>query len=308
VILPLALTPEWASERPDESCAYTKGNAAPPANLQDWVDYVQTVTARYKGKIAYYEMWNETNLETMWSGTPAELVLLQQTAYSAIKGNDPGAQFISANLTTSGGLRSLETLLNLGYANSADIIGYHFYVSPAQPESIATLASQVFSLLNQHGVSKPVWNTETGWLPPSKFSSDDQAAAVAVRALLIGQSSGIGRFLWYEWDNHCCVALFMTETDNTTPTRAAMAYANLQKWLVGNTLGACSAGSENVWSCSLQFSDGRQGLILWHPGGTVSVTEKLGWTPAAIEDMYGKVAPANGAALSIGEDPILLRE
>ncbi len=308
IILPLALTPQWASQRPSEPSNYTLGAAAPPANPQDWIDYVQAVTTRYKGRIAYYEMWNETNFTVTWTGTPEQLVNLQQAAYAVIKSNDPSSQLISANIDASCGVPYLEKLLRLGYANSADIIGYHFYVSPSQPEAIAQLAFEVSSLLGHYGVNKPIWNTETGWLPPSKFTSDDQAAAVVVRAMLVARSSGIERFLWYEWDNHCCVTLFMTEADNATPTRAALAYNNLQKWLVGNVLGPCSPDATQTWSCSLQFSDGRHGVILWHPFGRVNRTEKLSWTPATVEDMYGNDTPASGATLAVEQYPVLLRE
>jgi hypothetical protein len=308
VILPLALTPPWASQRPDESCDYTSGSAAPPVDIQDWIDYVQVVTTRYRGKIAFYEIWNETNSKSMWSGTPEELVALQFAAYSVIKRTDPKAQLISASLTAGGGLPYMQKLLDLGYASSADIIGYHLYVSPKQPEAIAPLAAQIFSLLKRHGVSKPVWNTETGWMLPSTFSSEDQAAAVAVRALLVGRASGIERFIWYEWDNHCCVSLFMTEADNATPTRAALAYANLQKWLVGNTLTSCSSNSAGVWSCGLQLSSGAQGVILWTTSKTIVVNEKVNWTPAVIEDMYCHDSPAIGTTFSVSENPVLIRQ
>jgi hypothetical protein len=308
VILPLALTPQWASQRPNEASAYTPGAAAPPVDINDWIDYVKAVAARYKGRIAFYEMWNEMNVTATWTGTPAQIVRMQRAAYRAIKRIDPKAQFLSANLTTSNGLPLMQQLLALGYANSADIIGYHFYVTPSQPEAIAPLYSQVSSLLASAGVKKPIWNTETGWMAPSTFTTEDDAAAVAVRALLVGRSSGMERFLWYEWDNHCCVSLFMTEADNATPTRAALAYANLQKWLVGNVLSPCAADGSGTWSCDLLFSDGRHGLILWNPNGSVGVSRKLSWTPTEVEDMYGNSSPANAAQVTVDLEPILLRE
>jgi hypothetical protein len=308
VILPLAMTPQWASQRPNEPSSYTRGAAAAPVNIDDWIDYVKTVTARYKGRIAYYEMWNEMNVAGTWTGSAAEIVSLQLAAYTAIKSVDPDAKLISASLTTSNGLALLGHLLDLGYANSADIIGYHFYVTPSQPEAIATLYSQVSSLLRQHGVNKQIWNTETGWMSPMRFGNEDEAAAVLVRALLVGRSSGIERFLWYEWDNHCCVSLFMTETDNATPTHAGLAYANLQKWLVGNKLGSCAADGHGTWTCDLLFSDGRHGLILWNPNGNIAVNRKLRWTPTEVEDMYGNSAPAASGRLSVGPRPEMLRE
>ena len=308
VILPLALTPQWASQRPNEHSAYTPGAAAPPTDINDWIDYVRAVTARYKGRVAYYEMGNEMNCPAMWTGTAAEIVSLQQAAYTTIKTIDPDAKLISANLTTSNGLPLLRRLLDLDYANSADIVGYHFYVTPSQPEAIATLYSQISSLLNTYGVNKPIWNTETGWMLPTRFANEDDAAGVAVRALLVGRSSGIERFLWYEWDNHCCVSLFMTETDNATPTRAAIAYANVQKWLVGNVFGPCTAGSNGTWSCNLQFSDGRHGLILWNPKGSATANLKLSWTPTSAVDMYGNDAPAPGRQAHVTQQPVLLHD
>jgi hypothetical protein len=307
IILPLALTPQWASARPNEPSAYTPGAAAEPSSTQDWIDYVQAVARRYKGKIAYYEMWNEANSTTMWTGTPAELVALQQAAYSAIKSSDPNAQLISANLESDSGLPYMQNLLDLGYADSADIVGYHLYVSPGVPEDIAPLAAKILSLLNQHEVSKPLWDTETGWLPGCNFASEDQQAATAVRALLVANASGVTRFLWYAWDNHCCVSLFMTERDDTTPTRAALAYANLEKWLVGNTFSPCTQ-DRGVWLCSVEFRHGGNGLILWKPGGTVTAILNLDWTPAVVEDMYGYDSPMTGKSLKVSEDPVLLRE
>jgi hypothetical protein len=308
VILPLALTPRWASQRPNEASSYTSGAAAPPVNIDDWIDYVGMVTARYKGRVTNYEMWNEVNVPGTWTGTAAQIVGLQEAAYKTIKSVDPDAKLISANLTGSNGLPMLKQLLDLGYENSADVIGYHFYVFADPPEEIATLFPQIASQMVEHGVGKPVWNTEAGWLAGSTFPSEDEAAAVAVRAMLVARSSGIERFVWYEWDNHCCVALYMTEADNTTPTRAALAYANLQKWLVGNKLGACGADRSGTWSCELEFSDGRHGLILWNPKGSVMVDRKLDWTPDEVEDMYGGSVPAHEAHVRVGANPVMLCE
>jgi hypothetical protein len=307
VVLPLALTPQWASARPNEPSAYTPGAAAEPSSIQDWIDYVQAVTTRYKGKIAYYEIWNEANSTATWTGTPAELVVLQQAAYSVIKSNDPNAQLISANLVSDSGLPYMENLLKLGYAGSADIIGYHLYVSPKMPEAIAPLATKIFSLLKQYGVSKPVWDTETGWLPGCTFASEDQQAAVAVRALLVANTSGVERFLWYAWDNHCCVTLYMTEKDDATPTSAALAYANVQKWLANNILSPCTQ-DRGLWSCGLLLRHGRHGLILWKPSGTAFVVDNLDWAPTVVEDMYGNDSPMTGRSLTVGEDPLLIRE
>jgi hypothetical protein len=307
VILPLALTPQWASARPDEPSAYTPGAAAEPASINDWTTYVRTVVRRYKGLISYYEMWNEVNVKATWTGTPAGIVALQEAAYKVIKAEDPDAKFISASVESAGALPYMRSLLALGYANSADIMGYHLYVSPDQPEAIAPLATDILSTLQQYKVNKPLWNTETGWLPDSTFTSEDEQAAVVVRALLMAESAGVSRFVWYAWDNHCCVTIFMTENDNATPTRAGLAYANTQKWLVGNVLGPCDL-EEGMWSCSLAFADTTRGMIVWRPEGPDVYKLHLQWTPKVVEDMYGNDVSVTDKQVVVGEDPILLRE
>jgi beta-glucosidase/6-phospho-beta-glucosidase/beta-galactosidase len=59
LLLTLGRTPQWASARPNED---RKGSAAEPASIEDWKNYVRTLSRRYKGRIKYYEVWNEPRL------------------------------------------------------------------------------------------------------------------------------------------------------------------------------------------------------------------------------------------------------
>lgn len=304
IILPLALTPQWASARPNEVCNYGLGCAAEPTSLADWQNYVRTVTARYKGKIAYYEMWNETNLAVTWTGTPQDLVTMQEEAYTIMKQNDPNSHMISANVTGNFGLSYLKTLLELGYANSADIIGFHFYVSPSNPEMIAQVAASVESLLTEYGVDKPLWNTETGWHPPAVFASEDAQASTAVRAMVVARSAGVSRFLWYAWDNHAWVNLFMTEKNSVSLTLAARAYGNLGKWLIGNTLSPCTAATTGLWSCQLLFKNGQKAEILWSAANEQTVT--LDSASVDVQDMYGNARTVTTGSILVGPDPVLV--
>ena len=42
----------------------------PPQNTDDYVDFLAATAARYKGRIAAYQIWNEPNLAREW-GLPA---------------------------------------------------------------------------------------------------------------------------------------------------------------------------------------------------------------------------------------------
>ena len=47
ILLTLGSSPQWASSRPNETCSYGNiGCAAPPADINDWRDYVKAVATR----------------------------------------------------------------------------------------------------------------------------------------------------------------------------------------------------------------------------------------------------------------------
>ena len=57
-----------------------------------------TVLNHFKGRIRYYEIWNEQNLSREWEGAPlnaADYVRLLEGAYLAIKAVDPQAIVVS---------------------------------------------------------------------------------------------------------------------------------------------------------------------------------------------------------------------
>jgi hypothetical protein len=54
--------------------------------LADWKEYVRMVATRYKGVIHHYEIWNEPNVRTDFSGSVAVMLQLSQAAYDVLKG------------------------------------------------------------------------------------------------------------------------------------------------------------------------------------------------------------------------------
>src|SRR5512135_2784038 len=43
-----------------------RGDFAPPDNFDDYGDFVATVVERYRGKIRFYQVWNEPNIYPEW--------------------------------------------------------------------------------------------------------------------------------------------------------------------------------------------------------------------------------------------------
>lgn len=92
--------PDWAVEYPSQD-----DPAAPPINLDAWATYCGTLAARYKGRIAAYQVWNEPNLQREWLGLPPSAegyVRLLKPCAEAIRAADPDAVIISAGLAPTG--------------------------------------------------------------------------------------------------------------------------------------------------------------------------------------------------------------
>lgn len=148
-------TPVWASGAED--------TISPPRNIEDWKMFVRMLVTRYKGKITHWEVWNEPDIKKFWKGTPDEYVALLKEAYGIIKGIDPEIKVLSAGLDGNAekGAVYLDKLLGLGMADYADIIAFHPYGKT--PDKSLERVRNFLSVMQKHGVEKPLWLTEIGW-------------------------------------------------------------------------------------------------------------------------------------------------
>jgi hypothetical protein len=311
VLYNLGRTPNWASSVPsDNSCAYADingggGQCDPPYDLNPdgtgtddiWIGWVTSVVSRYKGKIKYYEIWNEWNIQLFWQGTTQQLVRMTQDASCIIKGPpaggcnpnskfaggtglDPSAQIITPASVGSGtsqnqlnaAAKNMDIFLNqtqaggIGPGNFVDVIGFHCYVSTQTvgdypiPENVTTVNNAVAAVNGVQG--KPLFCTEGGWgdVPEEGFSDVDLQAAFLARYYLLQNSTSVSRVYWYAWDTTSTDIALWSAAD-TTP--AAIAYGEVYKWLNGATQsGACSANG-TVYTCAYTRPGGYSALAVW---------------------------------------------
>lgn len=319
ILLPLGLSPTWASARPQEPSSYRPGNAAEPVNPNDWQLYVRTVAERYKGRIRQYEIWNEINLKGFYSGSLETLLDMARIAYQEIKQVDPEAILVSPSITGDGrNPEWLDRYLSMGGGQYADVIGYHFYVPAKAPEAMLPLVERVRAIMRKHGVGgKPLWNTESGWWienlnPAARLGAAheswkrlDQQAAVSYvsRALILGWASGVSRFYWYAWDN-ADMGLYDLYAGENKP--AARAYARTASWLIGRRILGC-AGSRGVWVCDLTDSEGRPAHIVWREQDTVDFwSVPAAWKATVIESLDGENGTVS-RSIRLGWQPVLIR-
>ena len=101
LLFSVVTAPRWA--RPADTDFSVPG---PPANPQDYANFVGALASRYRGKVKAYEIWNEQNLWYEWGGagrqSAPQYVALLRAAYAAIKAADPSALVITGAPTPAG--------------------------------------------------------------------------------------------------------------------------------------------------------------------------------------------------------------
>ena len=207
ILMVLDGTPTWAASRvlPTDAPWMGPGSASMPSNLDDWRTYVSTVATRYRGQIDTYEIGNEPNFMTYWSGTPDQYRDFVATAAAAVRAADP-----SAKILMSGGIIRnkadvarvapwLKATAPLAASNAVDGLALHFYpASRAMSDSPALLKSLVAQVKATGWDRLPRWVTEI-----NVTDAAAQAPAVQlkdVRDLVTQtQDNGFERLYWYAW-------------------------------------------------------------------------------------------------------------
>lgn len=206
LIVRLDRPPEWAraqalqlptlQERLKDDPAAT----GPPDRFEDYGDFVAAVVSRYKGRVTYYQLWNEPNLRNEWNyddPDPARFVQLLRIGYLRAKQADPSAIILGPSLSPSDGkdwraisdLAYLDGLYRAGGAEYFDIMSVqlyglgqppdeHRYVRPWQPDKplkdlldrpLDTRADVsrvvlIREIMDRHGDEETaVWVSEFGW-------------------------------------------------------------------------------------------------------------------------------------------------
>lgn len=305
VILTLGQSPTWASARPAELTYLGLGASAEPANLSDWRDYITAVASRYKGRIQYYEVWNEPNDSTFFSGTVGAAITLTREAKATLNAVDPQAKLISPPAYVAGWM---DQFFAGGGADHADIIGYHVYATP--PEEMARGLADVRLVMEQRGVlgKKPLWNTEGA--AGNASTSEDTGVGYIARAYLINFMYGAERYAWYQWGRgrQCDVFCTPTSTDDlAVANRVGRAAGVIQEWLVGATMKNFVIDAAGVYQLELLRADGKRAWVLWQPSASTTFSLPVAWNAESKRELEGGTSPLNGAtSVQVGATPIMI--
>ncbi len=105
LLVRLSSPPDWS--RADRSA---RGAFAPPDNDADFADYAAAVAERYRGRVKFYQVWNEPNIYDEWGNQPADpeaYTRLLCLTYQRLKQVDPGIVVVSGALAPTAELGAL---------------------------------------------------------------------------------------------------------------------------------------------------------------------------------------------------------
>jgi hypothetical protein len=317
ILLTLGQTPGWASSNPDDVNYVGAGAPAPPTDIQDWRDYITAVAQRYQGRIRYYEIWNEPNDPTYYTGTVVELAQLTAEAYSILKAVDPANTVVSPAAYLPG---YLDQLLQAGVGSNVDMIAFHFYQTP--PENTAAAIANVRLVIARNGAGAiPLWDTEGA--SGDNTVPEDLAAAYLVRKYLVDLAFGSIRYDWYAWGKATTFCVGTEENNPQVLTEAGRAFGILLDWLRGASLLSASIDPSGTWQIGLSWQPGgsasgsqpgargapagvSRGLIVWNPSASVPFAIPATLHNVSQHDIFGNVTQVEGS-VPAGAAPILLK-
>jgi polysaccharide biosynthesis protein PslG len=304
VIYTFGRTPFWASSQPGVLGPYGPGECAPPADVQNWDDYVTAIASHAGARITYWELWNEPQDPEYYCGDTRTLVTMAQHAYRIIKSINPAAQIIAPAASAAGGPEWLDSYLSEGGGDYADIMSFHGYCN-SKAESIHSIISQYRSVIAAHGQSsKPLWDTEGDWAGDSDDVLEGSAnrAAFMAKYYLLQWSDGVSRFVWYAYDGGTWGGLWDAATGSDPD---AAAYDIVEQWMTGASMtSGCAPDGSNTWSCTLSRAGGYRALVVWNSSKTLNYKAPEGYTE--VRDLMGNVNSLSGGSFQVGNSPVMI--
>jgi len=198
--------PAWASQKPRATSGYWSVWNIPDGTA-NWENYVRTVAGHYKGRIDFWEIWNEPWGEwwTGAGGTPQGYAELMKVAYKTAREANPNVTIVGVD--TYRGKPWTEDVLAAAGLDHMDAFSFHDYNEALYggPENQAHLdAKQYNDAQAKHGTPKPLWNTEGGpglmgsfYIPEAGGLPPRMQLAQAVRFDVTSMAAGVKTFFLY---------------------------------------------------------------------------------------------------------------
>jgi hypothetical protein len=196
VIIDIVDTPRWETGSDDEHM--------PPANRNDYASFLGALARRWAGRVAAYEIWNEEDSPSWWTGAPNPTAYAQllKTTYPVLKAADPSATVVLGGLTGND-FQFLEGVYQADGKGSFDAVAVHTdtacnVLSPYDflrgldnrmiPDSFLAYR-EVHATMLANGDEKPIWMTEMSWRTTNAICSEGAFAGHKPEGVTLGRQA-----------------------------------------------------------------------------------------------------------------------
>ena len=258
-------SPDWQSTGDPKPAHFNRRQWAAPRDNAAWVDYVQRLTKRFKGKVRTYEVWNEPYWNDpsggYFYGTAERYAELVRLASDAVHEVDPAARVVCG----FGGPRGWCDKVARLTAGKPDLYGTHPYNMATNLDADEATVLTLRDLLRQHRARTRLANTEISdkqlnrwavradgrpmtreefdrdvdWnalpsyyrkLGRDAFCDHFTSAAMLVRSHVMSLAAGCEYILWWNYSPGVPATTFKANT----PSLQSAAYANFAGMVAGH--------------------------------------------------------------------------
>lgn len=164
----VAYTPEWAARAGEDFWKQ------PPRDPALFARFMETIVARYKGRIRSWELWNEPDLREYWQGTPEEFGELIRQGAQAVRRADPDAVIVLGGMSR-GPTDFFRTLIQRERVSEyVDVIAQHAYPESWDPERGETIyfdwTNEIGEMIQASNSGVDYWLNEIGY-PDYRFTA-----------------------------------------------------------------------------------------------------------------------------------------
>jgi Carbohydrate family 9 binding domain-like/Beta-galactosidase len=310
----LGYSPQWASTAEAGSSYEIWANKAP--RLDAYLAYVRKSVERYKGRMRYWEIWNEPDI-AFWKSSTEEYLQLFSAASREIKQTNPQALVLNggfAMVSRAPNPDFLEVFPKAADKSNWDIWVYHDYLTFADMFVRNDLSRR---LSQSAGLSLPVWVNETGYL--SMWPGEERTEAITlVKKYAMAPALGIAAYLWYDLRDDGLDANdpehhFGLVHNNYQPKPAYPAYQRVIRELAGRRFVARLTDVPDGTYAVVYAGEGADAehvMVLWREGKGrttplwVSCAGSVNWACDVMGNDVNTVPYAAGAIVSVGDAPI----
>jgi len=293
-----------------------------PEKIPYFLQYVEGVVRRYKGRIHAYEIWNEPNW-LFWKGPDEDFFQLAAAAARRIKEVDPHSYLVVGSFwrVPKGFIRGM---FRAGAFRYADAVSFHPYA--LTPEGVVALYDELKEELQEVGFKGDIWVTEIGYPTGGWYLSrapEGLKPSYVIKTLAGLLVRGARVVFWYELFDKFPEGMAPSALDSELyfglnypdfkPKKGAAAYTLLATRLAGATYRPDLVKVSPELKHTLEIlpflrSDGHKVLLLWsRTGETVClrVSPSEGVFQYDIATGYRKQIPPQGY-FTVGEEVIFL--